>query len=111
MKISSLKAGKSNDFENLKLILDWDKIEIAKNDILHGDELLSKKELSYLMESALKKNRPGFVKLLLENKFDLKHFMTTKRLYFLYHFKAVAVSVKNIFLYINWPYLNNYLFY
>jgi len=83
----------------------------SKNDILHGDELLSKKELSYLMESALKKNRPGFVKLLLENKFDLKHFMTTKRLYFLYHFKAVAVSVKNIFLYINWPYLNNYLFY
>jgi hypothetical protein len=50
------------------------------------------------MESALKRNRPGFVKLLLENKFDLKHFMTTKRLYFLYHFKAVAVSDQIIYI-------------
>lgn len=43
--------------------------------------------------SALKRNRPNFVKLLIENYFDMNHFMTVKRLYFLYHFKPTQVKV------------------
>ena len=43
-------GGKNNDFENMKLCLDWNKIDIAKNDIFNGNENFTKDELSNLME-------------------------------------------------------------
>ena len=45
-----LIAGKDKDYENLKLTLKWNKIDIAKNEIFHGNENFTKEELSNLME-------------------------------------------------------------
>ena len=84
------RSGKSEAYENLKLALKWNKIDIATNDIFNGKEDFSSKELNHLMEMALIYNRPSFVELLLENKLVLDDFFTCKRLYFLYN--AVAVN-------------------
>ena len=45
-----LIAGKDKDYENLKLTLKWNKIDIAKNEIFHGNENFTKEELSNLDE-------------------------------------------------------------
>jgi transient receptor potential cation channel subfamily M protein 2 len=62
-----LKAQKNNHFDNLKLALQWNRIDIAKSDIFTGDEHLSSEQLSKLLEIALIENKTEFVKLC---KFD-----------------------------------------
>jgi hypothetical protein len=52
------------------------------------------------MEMALIYDRPSFVELLFENKFDLNDFFTAKRLYYLYNAITVFIHIY-IYLYFN----------
>ena len=45
------------------------------------------------MEMALIYDRPSFVELLFENKFDLNDFFTAKRLYYLYNAITVCINI------------------
>jgi hypothetical protein len=80
------QAHRDQHFENLKLALQWNRDDLAKSNILNGEEQLETHELFELMEQALLKNRPRFVKLFLEHEdFSLNMFLTYRRLIFLYN--------------------------
>lgn len=83
-------ARKNQDFENLKLALQWNRVDIAKSDIFTGEEDFRAHQLESLMEMALLQNKPKFVELLLENGLNVKSFLSVKRLLFLYNSQKVA---------------------
>ena len=56
-----------------------------KSDIFDGEENFNQTQLENLMEIALIKDTPNFVKLLLENGVNIKSFLTQKRIMFLYN--------------------------
>lgn len=72
------------------MALQWNRIDIAKSDILTGDENIHTDQLSKLLEIALAENKPEFVELLLENGADPAKFLTTGRLIYLYNLKTVS---------------------
>jgi hypothetical protein len=65
--------------------LQWNRDDIAKTDIFTGEEDFKPYQLSNLMELALIQNKPRFVELILENGLNLKSFLTTRRLIYLYN--------------------------
>ena len=66
-------------------------MDIAKKDVLTGDEDLEQSELMELMELALVHNRPRFVELILEKGLDLGEFFTVGRLFYLYNSRIVCL--------------------
>lgn len=85
-------------YENLKLAIKWNRIDLAKSDIFTGEEDFRPSELIDLMEMALIQNKPEFVELLLENGVSLrKEFLTAARLFNLYNSKIVRVFFYFIF--------------
>jgi hypothetical protein len=83
------EAQKKDVYENLKLAIEWNRIDIAKNEILSGDERFHHDELGKLLEIALVNNKPEFVKLIIDNRVNLDSFLTYGRLYYLYNSKKV----------------------
>ncbi len=81
-------------YKNLKLALQWNRDDIARNEIFCGDEEFRVSELNNLMELALIENRPSFVELLLENGLNLKSFLNVKRLLFLYNSHKLFEAAK-----------------
>jgi hypothetical protein len=73
------------------------KHDIAKSDIFTGEEEFQPNQLENLMEIALIKNKPKFVKLLLEHGLNLKKFLTYRRIIFLYN--SIKVSLNQDLLY------------
>lgn len=88
-----LNTRKNQYYENLKLALQWNRSDIAKNYIFTGEEEFKPNQLANLMELALLQNKPEFVELLLENGLNLRTFVITRRLYFLYN-SQVQTDVK-----------------
>ena len=87
-----LKAQKNESFENLRLALQWNRIDIAKSDIFNGEEKFTSEQLFKLLEIALVEDKPEFVALLIENGVFLEQFLTYGRLYYLYNsFKVIFV--------------------
>ena len=107
-------ANKKQYYENLKLAINWNRVnrlfklkyfsrfkhilnfenfkhDIALSDIFTGEEEFQPNQLENLMEIALIKNKPKFVKLLLEHGLNLKKFLTYRRIIFLYN--AIKVSL------------------
>jgi hypothetical protein len=82
-------AQKNNHLENLKLILQWNRFDIAKSDIFNGSKQFRPDELSKMLETALVDDKPEFVKLLIENGTNLDSFLTYGRLYYLYNSRKV----------------------
>ena len=74
--------------------INWNRYDIAKTDIFTGEEDFSISQLENLMEIALVKNTPNFVKLLLENGVNIKSFLTIKRLTFLYNSYKIRYAAK-----------------
>ncbi len=87
-------AQKNQHYENLKLALQWNRSDIAKNYIFTGEEEFHADQLANLMEMALLQNKPEFVMLLLQNGLNLNSFLTVKRLYFLYNSHRAQTDVK-----------------
>ena len=73
-------ANKNQHYENLKLAINWNRYDIAKTDIFTGEEEFEPCQLENLMEIALLKDKPSFVKLLLENGLNIKTFLTVQQL-------------------------------
>ena len=90
-----LNTRKNQHYENLKLALQWNRCDIAKNYIFTGEEEFKPNQLANLMELALLQDRPEFVELLLENGLNLKSFVLTRRLYFLYNSHKVQADGKH----------------
>lgn len=90
----NVSARKNQDFENLKLALQWNRDDIAKTDIFTGEEEFKQHQIASLMEMALLQNKPKFVELLLENGLNLKSFLTVKRLLFLYNSQKMRFLAK-----------------
>ena len=85
-------AQRVKHFENLKLAISWNRIDIAREFIFTGDETFKPGELNSLLEMALVLNKPDFVELLLENNVNIFEFLTNKRLYYLYNYDAVIIQ-------------------
>lgn len=79
-------SAKSLDsYENLKLSIKWNRIDVARK-IFEIPELeIDSKKLQYLLELALIENRPEFIELFFENQVNVRDFLTMRRFYFLYN--------------------------
>jgi hypothetical protein len=74
--------------------LQWNRTDIAKNYIFTGEEEFKPYQLHNLMEMALIQNKSEFVELLLENGLNLKSFLITRRLCFLYNCQKIEKDIK-----------------
>uniref|UniRef100_A0A0N5BXB8 LSDAT_euk domain-containing protein n=1 Tax=Strongyloides papillosus TaxID=174720 RepID=A0A0N5BXB8_STREA len=80
-----LKGYNLTSSEQLSLALAWNRVDIARSEIfVHGVEWNTNDFHSIMME-ALVSNRVDFVRLLLENGFDMQSFLTIGRLEDLYN--------------------------
>ncbi len=70
--------------------MQWDRIDIAKTDIITDEFFLQPSQLAKLLELALVENKPDFVELILQNGANLDAFLTYGRLYYLYNSKFVS---------------------
>ncbi|CAH1774148.1 unnamed protein product [Owenia fusiformis] len=80
-----LKANQSNEGDQLKLALAWNRIDVAKSDIFHDDKKWEHKDLTDVMFTALLQNRTNFVQLFIENGLNIKEFVSIKTLLKLYN--------------------------
>ncbi|XP_061167153.1 transient receptor potential cation channel subfamily M member-like 2 [Saccostrea echinata] len=87
-----LRANKDQIFDQLKLALAWNRIDIAKSEIFTDDRFIQTNMLFEIMQSALILNRVGFVELLMDNGVNLKDFLTKKRLLKLYNQRDLSFS-------------------
>ncbi len=88
----AFSARKNEFYENFKLSLKWNRSDIAKTEILTGEENFEMHQLTNLMEMAISENKPDFIDILLENRVNLYSFLTYKRLYYFYN--SIKVSLK-----------------
>ncbi|KAK6180329.1 hypothetical protein SNE40_012504 [Patella caerulea] len=81
-----LKDNRNDVMDQLELALVWDKMEVAKKEIL-GDDNLDKKNLRLpeKMLTAIQRNRVSFVDLFIDHGVNLKQFLTRDRLLTLYN--------------------------
>ena len=89
-----LDSQTKESYSNLKLLLQWNRIDIARSDIFNGEENLNTFQLNEILEMALIENRPLFVELLLQHGLDLNSFLTKNRLYYLYNSITIARDSK-----------------
>lgn len=81
---SLLKANKDQEFDQLKLALAWNRIDIAKSEIFTEDKIWPPGSLHEILYSAIRQDRVDFVDLFLDCGTSLKDFLTTERLLMLY---------------------------
>ncbi|XP_063782066.1 transient receptor potential cation channel subfamily M member 7-like isoform X2 [Pseudophryne corroboree] len=82
---SLLKSTNMSPYDQLALVLAWDRLDIAQNYIfVHGQQWLTK-PLEQAMLDALVMDRVAFVKLLIENGVSMQKFLTIPRLEELYN--------------------------
>ncbi|ESO93554.1 hypothetical protein LOTGIDRAFT_161660 [Lottia gigantea] len=88
-----LKANKNDVMDQLELALVWDKMEVAKNDIL-GDDTLDRKKLNLpeKMLTAIERNRVSFVDLFIDYGVNLKQFLTKEKLLQLYNTEKITMA-------------------
>ncbi|XP_078332506.1 transient receptor potential cation channel subfamily M member-like 2 isoform X3 [Crassostrea virginica] len=96
-----LRANKDQIFDQLKLALAWNRIDIAKSEIFTDDRFIQPNMLFEIMQSALILNRVSFVELLMDNGVNLKDFLTLKRLLKLYNHRDLIDSSSNMMQEIN----------
>ena len=69
----------------MKLALNWNRVDIARDYIFTEEIKWKSRELDDVMFDAILNDRVDFVRLLLENSFNLKKFLTYRRLIKLYN--------------------------
>ena len=73
-----------------KLCLEWNRYDMAQTHLFSDEKLTldratSTSNIDQLMHTALLENRAEFIEIFLENDFDLKPFLTYRRLFTLYN--------------------------
>lgn len=76
------------------MALKWNRVDIAKTDVLTGKESFQTEQLENLMQLALLENKADFAALLLENGIVIKQFLTKQRLIKLYQDDTVLFFFK-----------------
>ncbi|XP_063423231.1 transient receptor potential cation channel subfamily M member-like 2 isoform X2 [Mytilus trossulus] len=80
-----LKANKDQVYDQLKLALAWNRIDIAKSEIFVDDRTWEPGSLDDILQSAIMLNRKDFIELFLDHSVSLKDFLTVNRLRQLYN--------------------------
>uniref|UniRef100_A0A672VD50 Transient receptor potential cation channel subfamily M member 8 n=1 Tax=Strigops habroptila TaxID=2489341 RepID=A0A672VD50_STRHB len=80
----------------LKLLLEWNQLDLASDEIFTNDRNWESADLQDVMFTALVKDRPKFVRLFLENGLDLRKFLTTEVLRELYTNNFSSLVFKNL---------------
>uniref|UniRef100_K1QLP0 Transient receptor potential cation channel subfamily M member 8 n=1 Tax=Magallana gigas TaxID=29159 RepID=K1QLP0_MAGGI len=75
---SLLKANREQEFDQLKLALAWNRIDIAKSEIFTEDKIWPPGSLHEILYSAIRQDRVDFVDLFLDCGTSLKDFLTTE---------------------------------
>jgi hypothetical protein len=101
-----LNSRKKEYYKNLRLALQWNRVDIAKMDIFTGEEVIEASDLSGLLKKALINNSPEFVELFLEFV-DLESFLTVGQLEEFYNDKSIKDSDKHNPLFKLYPFENN----
>ena len=84
-----IARNQESKFNNLKLALLFNRIDIVQTDIFSGDQDFKLDQKIELLELALVQNNPEFIEMILETAVDLSTFLNKKRLYYLYNAKIV----------------------
>ncbi|KAB1278670.1 Transient receptor potential cation channel subfamily M member 8 [Camelus dromedarius] len=92
------KAFSTNDQDKdnwngqLKLLLEWNQLDLANDEIFTNDRRWESADLQEVMFTALIKDRPKFVRLFLENGLNLRKFLTSDVLTELFsnHFSSLV---------------------
>ncbi|KAJ3600386.1 hypothetical protein NHX12_031371, partial [Muraenolepis orangiensis] len=71
-------------FEELKLAVAWNRVDIAKSELFNGDIQWKYEDLEDSMTDALVNDKPQFVRLFCENGLNMVHYLTYSRLESLY---------------------------
>uniref|UniRef100_A0A671DZ28 Transient receptor potential cation channel subfamily M member 8 n=1 Tax=Rhinolophus ferrumequinum TaxID=59479 RepID=A0A671DZ28_RHIFE len=89
---STNEQDKDNWSGQLKLLLEWNQLDLASDDIFTNDRRWESADLQEVMFMALIKDRPKFVRLFLENGLNLRKFLTNDVLTELFsnHFSALV---------------------
>uniref|UniRef100_A0A8C9QD11 Transient receptor potential cation channel subfamily M member 8 n=1 Tax=Spermophilus dauricus TaxID=99837 RepID=A0A8C9QD11_SPEDA len=89
---STNEQEKDNWNGQLKLLLEWNQLELASDEIFTNDRRWESADLQEVMFTALIKDRPKFVRLFLENGLNLQKFLTNDVLTELFssHFSALV---------------------
>uniref|UniRef100_A0A3B3CH69 Uncharacterized protein n=1 Tax=Oryzias melastigma TaxID=30732 RepID=A0A3B3CH69_ORYME len=70
--------------EELRLAVTWNRVDIARSELFNGDILWKDKDLKDSMTNALINDKPQFVRLFTENGFDIRSYLTYRKLEKLY---------------------------
>uniref|UniRef100_A0A8C6FNW6 Transient receptor potential cation channel subfamily M member 8 n=1 Tax=Moschus moschiferus TaxID=68415 RepID=A0A8C6FNW6_MOSMO len=89
---STNEQDKDNWNGQLKLLLEWNQLDIANDEIFTNDRRWESSDLQEVMFTALIKDRPKFVRLFLENGLNLRKFLTNDVLTELFsnHFSSLV---------------------
>ncbi|XP_012878540.1 PREDICTED: transient receptor potential cation channel subfamily M member 8 [Dipodomys ordii] len=89
---STNEQDKDNWNGQLKLLLEWNQLELASDEIFTNDRRWESADLQEVMFTALIKDRPKFVRLFLENGLNLQKFLTNEVLTELFssHFSSLV---------------------
>ncbi|KAF2985928.1 hypothetical protein EK904_013985 [Melospiza melodia maxima] len=98
----ALYKGNTNEHDRdnwngqLKLLLEWNQLDLASDEIFTNDRNWESADLQDVMFTALVKDRPKFVRLFLENGLNLRKFLTTEVLRELYTNNFSSLVFKNL---------------
>ncbi|XP_046799508.1 transient receptor potential cation channel subfamily M member 8 isoform X4 [Gallus gallus] len=93
---STNERNRDNWNEQLKLLLEWNQLDLASDEIFTNDRNWESADLQDVMFTALVKDRPKFVRLFLENGLNLRKFLTTEVLRELYTNNFSSLVFKNL---------------
>nr|XP_034995036.1 transient receptor potential cation channel subfamily M member 8 isoform X2 [Zootoca vivipara] len=93
---STNEQDKDNWNGQLKLLLEWNQLDLASEEIFTNDRRWESADLQDVMFTALVKDRPKFVRLFLENGLNLRKFLTNDVLTDLYTNNFSSLVFKNL---------------
>ncbi|XP_041940754.1 transient receptor potential cation channel subfamily M member 4a isoform X2 [Alosa sapidissima] len=79
-----MSSDASENIEELKLAVAWNRVDIAKSELFNGDIQWRYEDLEDSMTDALVNNKPQFVRLFTENGLNILDYLTNRRLESLY---------------------------
>uniref|UniRef100_A0A803TKZ6 Transient receptor potential cation channel subfamily M member 8 n=1 Tax=Anolis carolinensis TaxID=28377 RepID=A0A803TKZ6_ANOCA len=93
---STNEQDKDNWNGQLKLLLEWNQLDLASEEIFTNDRRWESADLQDVMFTALVKDRPKFVRLFLENGLNLRKFLSNDVLTELYTNNFSSLVFKNL---------------
>ncbi|CAI9735208.1 transient receptor potential cation channel subfamily M member-like 2 [Octopus vulgaris] len=85
----------NNKFEKLRLALEWNRIDIAKNELFTEEFLWPTGTLNNFMLFALRDDRVGFVKLFMEHGVSFKELLAEENIESLFRMQNKDISIEN----------------